>query len=108
MARGMSKWLRREMADGETADEVEGPTGESAPSSLSWTGVLAGLAGLLLCQNCLKSLLSSWPVVAQLDLMLSRSSAMVRLTSSSFFLSHETLSSLRDVPRFNCRSIYWS
>lgn len=77
-------------------------------SERSRVGVLAGLAGLLDCQNWRKSLVSSWPVVAQLFLMESRSSTMLRLKSSSFFLSHETLSSLREVPRLSWRSMYWS
>jgi hypothetical protein len=101
---GISRWLSRDKAVGDRA---------VAPCASSWSatsrvGVLAGLAGRLDCQNWRMSLLSSCPVVAQLALMLSRNSAMLRFRSSSPFFSHETLSSLRDVPRLSWRSMYWS
>ena len=69
---------------------------------------LAGLCGRLAGQNCFSSRLSSCPVVVQLVMMLSRRSCTWRLRSSSFFLSQLTLSSCRDVPRLNCRVMYFS
>jgi hypothetical protein len=61
----------------------------------------AGLPGRLACQNCLSSLPSSWPVVVQFVRIASLISVTWRFRSSSFFLSQETLSSCREVPRLN-------
>lgn len=68
----------------------------------------AGLCGRLVGQNCFSSRLSSWPVVAQLLVILSRRSCTWRLRSISFFFSQLTLSSWREVPRLNCRVMYFS
>ena len=68
----------------------------------------AGLAGRLGCQNCLKSLPISDPVLVQLFLMELRSSETWRRRSSSFFFNQETLSSWREAPRLNWRAIYFS
>ncbi|OZA86380.1 MAG: hypothetical protein B7X76_05230 [Azorhizobium sp. 39-67-5] len=76
--------------------------------SLPWELKRAGLCGRLVGQNCLSSRLSSWPVVVQLVMMLSRRSWTWRFKSISFFLSQLTLSSCREVPRLNCRVMYFS
>jgi len=75
-------------------------------SSALWLRI--GLAGRLFCQNFCSSLPSSWPVVVQFVRMLSRISDTCRFRSSSFFLSHDTFSSCREVPRLNCRAMYFS
>ncbi len=67
-----------------------------------------GLPGLLLGQYFCNSFCNSWPVVVQFVRMLSRISVTWRFKSSSFFLSHETLSSWREVPRLNWRAMYFS
>lgn len=78
------------------------------PISTLFLALRAGLLGRLFCQSWRSSLVSSCPVAVQLFRMLSRSSATWRLISSSFFLSHETLSSCLEAPRLSCRVIYLS
>src|SRR4051794_39805794 len=86
---GISKRrLKCDSADGLVRDPV------SFPSKLA---IRAGLPGLLDCQNCRSSLPNSWPVVLQFVRIASLISETWRLRSSSFFLSHETLSSCLDV-----------
>lgn len=65
----------------------------------------AGLPGRLF-QRWRSSRLSSWPVEDQLYRMLSRISDTWRLTSSSFFLSHDTFNSCLEAPRLNWREMY--
>lgn len=90
-----------------SADDEDALVAYWAPSGLT-LGTRAGLWGRLVGQNWRSSLPSSWPVVDQLERMLSRSSCTCRLMSSSFFFSHDTLSSWRDVPRLSCRDMYFS
>lgn len=78
------------------------------PALLNRAGLAGRLGGRLAGQNCRSSRLSSWPVEDQLVVIFSRRSWTWRLRSISFFLSQLTLSSWREVPRLNCRAMYFS
>lgn len=88
--------------------ELPVPPGTVGDRTLSALLNRAGLCGRLVGQNCFSSRLSSWPVVVQLFVMFSRRSCTWRFSSISFFLSQLTLSSWREVPRLNCRLMYFS